>query len=379
MDFSQLPLEMRLEVLQYLPLENLLKNYNLSRNPIFIRFIKKLSNDITQVIKKLKKKKITIDLIFDCYKITENEILRNIITNIIVFCKNNTTQIRIKYIIPRKFKSFVDEFQNELRTLQWDYIIAKYTLSEKFMNYYADNLNWEIIFQQKRKFSDAFYSKHIDKINKLNFWWHLTYWKKVNEYFLDKHSNVIDFAHISYKHQFSNTFLEKYFLRFDLNPFCFYQKVPKELLDQYANIIDWDIISLRQNLSEEFIHKHRTRVSWSFICEYQKLSEPFIDEHCNEVDWNNVYQFQKLSEKFIKKHEKNINFNLFGYRHQKCLFDIKKNYPSFQCVVMDLLQQFRCNFFSYIEIICNKMIILSKWKLIYYGKNLCMLLIKRNN
>ena len=98
-------------------------------------------------------------------------------------------------------------------------------------------------------------------------------------------------------------FMEKFSEKVDWYCVSEYQKLSEGFIEKFSEKVAWFHVSIYQKLSEGFIEKFSKKVNWDCVSEYQKLSEGFIEKFSKKVDWDCVSKYQKLSEGFIKKHK----------------------------------------------------------------------------
>ena len=140
----------------------------------------------------------------------------------------------------------------------WNWISRYNTLSEEFIEEFADKVNWYCI-SVHQKLSESFIRKHADKVN----------WSAI-----------------------SST-----------------QTLSEDFIREFQDKVVWYNISAYQKLSESFIREYQHKVVWYCISKYQKLSESFIREFQDEVHWNKISIYQKLSESFIDEFKNKLNIS----------------------------------------------------------------------
>ena len=111
---------------------------------------------------------------------------------------------------------------------------------------------------------------------------------------------------ISCNHDFHEECINRWIRKSNNNlyPYC---KEEIEIEKIKLNSIDWENISYYHELTEEFIEKFQNKVDWYYISRYQKLSEEFIEKFQDKVYWKNISRYQKLSEEFIEKFQDKVD------------------------------------------------------------------------
>jgi hypothetical protein len=95
-----------------------------------------------------------------------------------------------------------------------------------------------------------------------------------------------------------------------------YQKVDEPFMRKYKNYIDWSSLSKHQNLREMFIIEFLHRINIRNIQIYQVLSEKFISDHFYLLDQELISEYQILSEKFIESYINILNLYKIGENTQ---------------------------------------------------------------
>ena len=135
------------------------------------------------------------------------------------------------------------------------------------------------------------------------------------EKFIEKYADNVDWDNISIFQKLSENFINQYSNMVNWCFICKYQKLSESFIEKYADEVDWLYVSIHQQLSENFINKYSDMVDWENISIYQKLSETFIEKYAGEVDWWTVSIYQQLSENFIRKYKNKLNLCVIA-RHQ---------------------------------------------------------------
>ena len=154
-------------------------------------------------------------------------------------------------------QNIMDIFYNEFQESEWIYMFQNNLLNIEDINKYHENINFEIIFSNKKFEMDELLitlELVISKENNIN--------------------NIFDII-------------------------CEKQKLTENFIDIYKNEIKWNKIWKYQTVSIDFIRKNIHKVIWKDVCKYQILDEQFIKDFHKKVSWMYVVIYQKLSNEFI--------------------------------------------------------------------------------
>ena len=189
--------------------------------------------------------------------------------------------ISMKRITKSDIEKIISCFHNNrlINEIINHFIVCGYQIDEQFLEKYIDNLDFGII-SSYLNLSENFMDKYQDKLN----WNNLIVCQVLSERFMEKHINKINWNLIGEHQRLSEKFIEK-----------------------YSNEINWDDVSMYQKLSEDFMTKFQNKVDWNLISEYQYLSELFIEKFQDKVNWELIFKNQKLSNKFRKQFRNKIN------------------------------------------------------------------------
>jgi hypothetical protein len=230
-------------------------------------------------------------------------------------------------------------------------IILKQELSEPFIHYFRNCLDW---FSLNQTFSEEFILDHLDclylvkvlekqKISEDTLkvlantedlfyeeeWETISKFQDLSEDFMRLFQDHLDWELISEKQYLSEDFIrevesvdlysvsenqylsEEFILEFhdhvNLSDILSSQyDLSEKFLEAGVNFFEddhIDIIVKQTLLSEDFIRKYHHRMDWELVSMWQRLSEEFIREFQDHVDWYWVLKKQKISEDFRKEFE----------------------------------------------------------------------------
>lgn len=110
---------------------------------------------------------------------------------------------------------FLDEMDNKMYC---DCISTQQTLSEEFIEYNMDKVNW-LQISESQCISESFIEKHIDRMN----WSYISAYQTLSESFIEKHIDNVNwfFLFKNKKINMSYEFIVKHIYRFNLyEVFC---------------------------------------------------------------------------------------------------------------------------------------------------------------
>ncbi len=117
------------------------------------------------------------------------------------------------------------------------YLASYFTLSEAFIEEFADKLNWEYV-SKNQKLSEPFIEKWADKIN----WYWISSYQTLSESFIEKWADKLTWDFI-----------------------CGRQKLSESFIEKWSNKVNWGLISCHQKLSEDFIIKHKDKINFKYL------------------------------------------------------------------------------------------------------------------
>jgi len=112
--------------------------------------------------------------------------------------------------------------------------------------------------------------------------------------------------------RFSVMFLDIFFRRFNqehIDLICQYQKLDDMFLDKHWEHVDFNIIFQYQQVSMEFIEKH-SRWHWSIISEFQNLTDEFIEKHKQKIQWYRLSGNNHISKKTCMEYGDLVNWHM---------------------------------------------------------------------
>ena len=178
----------------------------------------------------------------------------------------------------------------------WNWISRYNTLSEEFIEEFADKVNWYCI-SVHQKLSESFIRKHADKVN---------------------------WSAISSTQTLSEDFIREFQSKVSWNSISVFQKLSEDFIREFQDKVVWYNISAYQKLSESFIREYQHKVVWYCISKYQKLSESFIREFQDEVHWNKISIYQRRGNLICSNLVSESFINEFEYKF--CITNIKDSW-----------------------------------------------------
>ena len=132
-------------------------------------------------------------------------------------------------------------------------------------------------------------------------WNRISRYNTLSEEFIEEFADKVNWSTISYAQTLSEDFIRKFQHKMDWYYISAFQKLSEDFIREYQHKVNWYGISMCQKLSEDFMREFQDKVDWKYISEYQKLSEDFISKFQDKVDWHCISKYQKLSEDFISE------------------------------------------------------------------------------
>ena len=87
--------------------------------------------------------------------------------------------------------------------------------------------------------------------------------------------------------------------QFDFDEIIEYEKLDEKFLRKFYNVLDWYLVSEYQTLSEPFMEEFIKKIKWRLISQHQALSEKFIEKYRDKVCWSYIWEYQNISKQFI--------------------------------------------------------------------------------
>ena len=214
--------------------------------------------------------------------------------------------------------------KNNPHKVNWNNISLHQKLSEKLIEEYKNNINFDLLSSNKNIYlSDKFIQKYSNKLD-----WSSLVMRKLSKNILKE--NIDNIANDKYitrdyffeKHHLDVYTLEKIVSKISMNKHIWksisqHQKLNEQFILKYSQCLDWNLISRYQKLRKNFIVD---KISWDSISAYQKLDELFIEKYKDFIIWNKLNTY-KYSEKFIEKYNEKLDLT-------KCSF-YKEMSPDF--------------------------------------------------
>ena len=144
------------------------------------------------------------------------------------------------------------------------------------------------------------YVNNIDKASLIDY---MIVWNPVSEKFIEKYMDEIDWESVCANQNLSEEFIEKYKDKIDWDSLSIFGELTEDFIEKYNDKLDWNDICHYQRLSESFMEKYQDKINWQIISRDQSLSEQFIEKFQDRVDWNSIINCQTLSKEFLNKFE----------------------------------------------------------------------------
>ena len=181
------------------------------------------------------------------------------------------------------------------------------------------------ITDELQKIMDKYNYQSIDEIN----WNNIVRREILSEKFMETYSNKLDLYLICFRQKLSEKFIEIHFNKLYLNYICEYQKLSEKFMNKYFDKLDINKICLYQKLSEKFIEKYFNKFSkynTINICVYQNISEKFAKKHKLDIKlYNKIHKQisykQKIEE--VKKYCEKYNLE-FDYKN-RCFYAYREH------------------------------------------------------
>jgi len=149
-------------------------------------------------------------------------------------------------------------------TLDWS-IISKRPMSEKFINLFKDNINFNVLVQNPIIFDN-------------------------NYALLIKFQKLFDMSEVCKNIQIRDGFFELFFNQIIWSSIVLNKSFTEEMIIRYSHKIDWSLVGLRENLSAQFVRDHMSKLN---------LSDERVEEIFKELPTtlNLMYYYDLLTDK----------------------------------------------------------------------------------
>ena len=247
----------------------------------------------------------------------------------------NASLVReIKKIIKEAGLSCSVSYFIQYSPLGWYDISCKVVLSENFIRYFSNKVDWEYISQYQR----------------------------LSEKFIREFKNKVDWECISAYQKLSEKFIREFKKKLNLHYILKFQKLSEKFIREISKYISNNFmkngylffISQYQELSEKFVLDHKLALNWNNLMYCQNLKKSFF-KNCpikSNFDWEDVKRVKSLKQKklemqaYAKKH--NLNFDgkyLYAYRkhdqwgrgswNKTIFYKVGKYYRDWHCDMND--------------------------------------------
>lgn len=231
---------------------------------------------------------------------------------------------------------FFERHYNEDWEGIWGIISSNDSITEEYIESHMD-YTWDWGYLSQRKFSIAFFKRHIDKVS----WYALSQNSHLPISFFEEYIDRVDWETIWTNTSITESFIEKYIDRVDWSILCGNSSVSESFFEKYIDRVDWWSMGANSSLSRCFLEKYIDRFeSWIDLSSWCKY-EDFLEKHFNRVKWGILSSCNKnLSEKFIGDNIIKLNRDTFIGRSFSLSF--YKRYLEF--FIVNCINLCLCNF-----------------------------------
>ena len=158
-----------------------------------------------------------------------------------------------------------------------------------------------------KKFDELTYKEWVYVSTRLDFYC------LVNDKFINKYANKINWAYYTWNCSLSSNIIKKYGKYFDTTA---WQNVTdrwfsksyrgfKEI-DDYIDQIDWTRLCRVGELSEDFMRMHADYLDWKIVSRWQKMSAAFLNEFKDKIDWEQINSNKNVKTADLNKVQDNL-------------------------------------------------------------------------
>lgn len=133
-----------------------------------------------------------------------------------------------------------------------------------------------------------------------NIWRCICFNKNLNDDFLKRNIQFIDWVNLC-----SNTSISESFFEYVLS-------------SKFKDEIDWTILSENWGLKQSFFERHIDKVDWSRLCD-QHFTESFFEEYIDKVNWVILCQNENMRESFFERHLDKVVWEDDGICSNPCI------------------------------------------------------------
>lgn len=215
----------------------------------------------------------------------------------------------IAYIPPAKQVYFndtkmydVDFYDGDQIREEEDLIFAinysKVIFDEQFLREFDNQINWRSVIGEQTLTID-FIREYKDSLDD-NFWYWISAHIELTEKLIDEFRDKLNWSYIS-RRQLNEDFIRK-----------------------HIDYIDWSGISAKQRFSEEFARAYKDYLFWEYVIRNNRFSEEFLLEMKEYIDkergaWEQLSLWQELSEEFMKENGINPSY-MYLFRNNKDMY-----------------------------------------------------------
>lgn len=213
---------------------------------------------------------------------------------------------------------FLDKFVvKNYGVVKFGRLARRYEFNEQFMEKYWKSIPWEF-YVKKHMIPDKILEKYCVFYNRL-LWddillHHKLPFEQILKYnqFFDKDTVVMtqDNIPISY--------IEENLNNISKDTLSVYANLNEDFISKYADKLNWYYISQKPYLTNAFVKKHKKYINWNQFVMHHKLSDIFMIEMQEYIDFSVAIKYQIIPESLIRKYADKIDW-YYVYRQRKYL------------------------------------------------------------
>ncbi len=236
-------------------------------------------------------------------------------------------------------KELTPKFLNEfVENINWE-AVSFTSISEDFISYFPDKVNWKNISGRNMQLSERFMEEFQDKLN----WTSISKKQTLSEDFIRKFADKVNWNYISTQQRLSENFIREFADKVNWLNISKTQKISEAFIEEFKDRVHWDKIS-RKRLSESFIEKYQDKLDWVTISRCQTLSEAFIEKYQHKVCWKDIAHHQALSPEFIEKFSKQFEDYKIPKGNILKVVKLQKMHPNTIGNIVDICKQYNITF-----------------------------------
>lgn len=193
----------------------------------------------------------------------------------------------------------------------WHYI-SKQNINEQFMLKWKNYLDWKAICTYQHLTEE--FIEHLNL--KYLYLDYISAHQVLSERFMAKYANALDWGLLSSSQYMSEEFIREFsnLIHFPQLPFNKKIKLSIDFLREYKDKIEWDSYWAFVPIKFDILYEFRDRVDdWKIISRNQELPIEVIEQFKNELDWEAVCLKTHLTEEFMEKYIDYIDWDSISY------------------------------------------------------------------